>query len=94
MAITIKFLGTLRHISGAPEIALNINGVISIKELMEEIVRELPALKQSLIYQQLEDLRSNMLILVNGREIGVLNGLETRFEDGVEIVFVPVVHGG
>ena len=94
MTITVKFLGALRHISGAGELALNIEGVLSIKELMNEIVREVPALKPSLTYQQPEDLRSNTLMLVNGREISALNGLETNLKDGDEIVFVPVVHGG
>jgi molybdopterin synthase sulfur carrier subunit len=94
MAITVKFLGALRHISGAGKLALNIKSALSIKELMNKIVREMPALKPSLIHQQLEDLRSNTLILVNGREISVLNGLETNLKDGDEIVFVPVVHGG
>ena len=94
MAITVKFLGALRHISGAGELALNIKGVLSIKELMNEIVREVPALKPSLTHQQPEDLRSNTLMLVNGNEISALNGLETNLKDGDEIVFVPVVHGG
>ena len=94
MTITVKFLGVLRHISGAGELALNIKGALSIKELMNEIVIEMPALKPSLIHQQLEDLRSNTLILVNGREISVLNGLETNLKDGYKIVLVPVVHGG
>ncbi len=93
MAITVKFLGALRHISGANELALNIKGV-SIRKLITEIVREMPALKQSLIYHPPEDLKSNTLILVNGREISVLNGLETNLKDGDEIIFVPVVHGG
>ena len=93
MTITVKFLGALRHISGTNELALNIKDA-SIKELMNEIVREMPALKPSLIHQQLEDLRSNALILVNGKEISVLNGLETNLKDGDEIVLVPVVHGG
>ncbi len=93
MAITVKFLGALRHISGAGELTLNIKGVC-IKDLMNEIVREMPGLKPHLIHQQLEDLRSNALILVNGREISVLNGLETSLKDEDEIVFVPVVHGG
>lgn len=93
MAITVKFLGALRHISGASELALNIKGV-SIRKLITEIVREMPALKQSLICQPPEDLKSYTLILVNGREISVLNSLETNLKDGDEIVFVPVVHGG
>ncbi|UCF45355.1 MAG: MoaD family protein [Candidatus Bathyarchaeota archaeon] len=94
MAITVKFLGVLRHISGADQLALNIEEAISIKKLMNEIVREMPALKQSLIHQQLEDLRSNILILVNGREISALNDFETNLKDGDTIALVPVVHGG
>jgi molybdopterin synthase sulfur carrier subunit len=92
--IIARFLGVLRHISGAGELALNITGAISVKELMHEIVREMPSLKSSLSGQRLEDLRSTALILVNGREISVLNGLESKLKDGDEIVFVPVVHGG
>jgi molybdopterin converting factor small subunit len=35
-----------------------------------------------------------MLILINGREISALNGLDTILQEGDEVVFVPVVHGG
>ncbi len=65
-----------------------------MRGLMSEITREVPALTQSLIDRQLEDNRPNVLILVNGREISVLNGLETDLRDGDEVVLVPVVHGG
>jgi molybdopterin converting factor small subunit len=61
---------------------------------MNEITKGAPAFKQSLIDQQLEDPRPNALILVNGREISVLNGFETNLKDGDKIVLVPVVHGG
>ena len=94
MVITVKFVGALRHFSGAGELALDRKGCVSIGELVHEIVKEVPELKRSLIDQQLEDPRPNALILVNGREISVLNGLETKLKDGDEIVFVPVVHGG
>jgi len=94
MAITVKFLGALRHISDVDELAVESKDDISIKELIGEIVRGMPVLQKSLLPQQLEDLRSNTLILVNGKEISVLKGLETNLKDGDEIVFVPFVHGG
>jgi molybdopterin synthase sulfur carrier subunit len=94
MAITVKLFGVLRHISGVGELALNIEVAISVKELMSEIVREMPTLKSSLLGQQFEVLRSSVLIFVNGREIGVLDGLETKLKDGDDVVLVPVVHGG
>jgi molybdopterin synthase sulfur carrier subunit len=94
MAITVKFIGALRHFSGANKIALDSKGCTSMKELMNKITKELPKLKRSPIDPQLEDPRLNTLILVNGKEISVLNGLETKLKDGDEIVLVPFVHGG
>jgi molybdopterin synthase sulfur carrier subunit len=94
MAITVKFVGALRHFSGMGELALDCKACLSIGQLMNEIIKEVPELKRSLIDQQLEDSRPNALMLVNGREINVLDGLDTRLKDGDEIVLVPVVHGG
>ena len=94
MAVIVRFIGALRHVSGAGELALNCEDNVSIRELMREITEEVPALTRSLIDQQLEEPMLNVLILVNGREISVLNGLETNLQDGDEIVLVPVVHGG
>jgi molybdopterin synthase sulfur carrier subunit len=94
VAVTVKFIGPLRHVSGASQLALNCKGTVSVRALISEITREVPALTQSLIDPQLEDPRPNVLILVNGREISVLNGLETTLQNGDEVVLVPVVHGG
>lgn len=94
MAITVKFIGAFRHFSGLDELALDCNGCVSMSRLVNELIEKVPEIKRSLIDQQFEDSRPNALILVNGREIGVLNGLETKLKDGDEIVLVPVVHGG
>jgi molybdopterin converting factor small subunit len=61
---------------------------------MKEIVRELPRLNRVLIDLELEDSRPNTLVLVNGKEVSVLHGLDTVVKNGDEVVFVPVVHGG
>jgi MoaD family protein len=92
--LTVKFIGALRHISGKTQFAITFQEGISIKELVGKICQELPELKCTFSDQELNDSRSNSLILVNGREISVLDGYETKLGDGDEIVFVPVVHGG
>jgi molybdopterin converting factor small subunit len=92
MTLSIKFIGALRHISGKTQLTINYQEGISLKGLLAKLSQELPELKKTFSDQQLNDSRSNSLILVNGREISVLNGLETELSD--EIVFVPVVHGG
>ena len=94
MVLTIKFIGALRRISAKTQVTINYEEGMSIKQLMAKMAQEVPPLERTLSEQQLEDSRFNALILVNGREISVLNGLETKLKDGDEIVFVPVVHGG
>jgi molybdopterin synthase sulfur carrier subunit len=94
MAITVKFVGALRHASGTGELALDCREGTSIRGLVAKITDNAPDLKRSLINQQLDHATPNALILVNGKEISVLKGLDTKLKDGDEIVFVPVVHGG
>jgi molybdopterin synthase sulfur carrier subunit len=94
VTLIIKFIGALRHLSGKTEFTISFQDEISIKILVDKITQDLPELKHTFSDQDLNDSRSNSLVLVNGREISVLNGYETKLKDGDEIVFVPVVHGG
>ena len=93
MPLTLKFIGSLRQISGKTQLTVNFQEGMSLKDLITKISREMPQLDKALS-DQLNDSRSNALVLINGREISVLNGLETKLNDGDEIVFIPVVHGG
>lgn len=93
MAITVKFIGSLRHASGVNTRVLDCEEC-SVKELIDKISRQLPELRRNLIHGELDDPRPNALILVNGREISVMNGLNTALKDGDEVVLVPVAHGG
>jgi molybdopterin synthase sulfur carrier subunit len=94
MVITAKFVGAFRSISGKSKFTLKLENIVPLREVVKKIVEELPKLKRVLIDLELEDPRPNTLILVNGKEISVLNGLDTVLKDGDEVVFVPVVHGG
>lgn len=95
MEITVKFFGVFRGISGKSKLTVNFeNMAVSLKDAIEKIVKEMPKLKRVLIDPELEDPRPNTLILVNGKEISVLNGLETMLKNGDEVVFISVLHAG
>jgi len=94
LPLTVKFIGAMRHLSGKTQFVVTFQDGISIKVLVYKISQEMPELKRIFSDQELNDSRSNSLILVNGKEISVLNSYETKLNDGDEIVFVPVVHGG
>ena len=94
MEVTVRFVGVFRSISGEKELTIKFRETDTVKTAIMKIIEELPGLERALIDSGLEDPRPNTLILVNGREIGVLNGLETVLKDEDEVVFVPVLHGG
>ncbi len=94
MTLTIKFVGALRNLSGKTSLTLNIQEGASVKSVVEVLSEQFPALKHTFSDSDLNDSRSNSLVLVNGVEISVLAGYETKVSDGDEVVFVPVVHGG
>jgi molybdopterin synthase sulfur carrier subunit len=93
MPVTLKFLGALRHASGEENVVVNCQEA-TIMELVDVVTKRMPALRPNILDDQLETPKPNALILVNGKEISVLNGLDTQVKDGDEVVFVPVVHGG
>ncbi len=93
MAVTVKFVGALKHASGVNSKVIEC-AECSVKELVCRISETLPELRRSLVAGEVNDFRPNALMLVNGREISILSGLDTALKDGDEVVFVPVVHGG
>ncbi len=94
VTVKVKFIGALRHISGKTQLTLYFQAGSTIKGLVEQLGLQIPSLQHTFCSQELNDARSNSLILINGKEISVLNGYETALCDGDEVVFVPVVHGG
>lgn len=94
LAITVKFVGAFRHFSGIGELDLDFEDKNSVGDLMTELIKKLPEIESSLINQYAENSSPIALILVNGREISVLSGMNTILKDGDEVVLVPVVHGG
>jgi molybdopterin converting factor small subunit len=51
-------------------------------------------LMQLLLDSQTSDPRPNALIMVSGREISSLNGLETPLLESDELSLLPIAHGG
>jgi len=93
--IKVKFLGIFKGISGRDRFPMELKESVSVGEVVKGLTELLsPDFRRILIDPELGDPRPNALILLNGREIGVLEGLKTKVADGDEVVFIPVSHGG
>lgn len=94
MNVNLRFVGSFRNITNKSRIMIKLSDGVQLKEAIKRIVEDFPRMERVLIDPELGDPRPNTLIIVNGKEISVLNGLETVLNDGDEVVFVPVSHGG
>jgi MoaD family protein len=92
--VEVRFLGVFRGITGIDRLSLEVKRS-NVKNVIKVLTKFFPyEARKLLIDPDLDDPRPNALILLNGREISVLNGLGTKVTDGDEITLVPVVHGG
>lgn len=92
--MNVKLMGVFRVFSGKDSVSLKLEKP-TVREAVEKIAELLSAeSKRMLIDPELNDPRPNALILVNGKEISVLKGLETEVEEGDQLILIPVSHGG
>jgi len=94
MSVEIKLFGIFQEAFRSGEASLKVETPRNLREVVMEITNSSPELRRVLIDPELLDPRPNAVILVNGKEISVLKGLETEIKGGDKIVFIPVTHGG
>ena len=93
--LKITLLGVFRGISGKNQLYLDFEQEVSVQTMVQRLVTLFsPEFKRVLVDPELDNPGPNALILVNGQEIGLLNGVKTNVKDGDEIVLIPVSHGG
>ena len=92
--VNIRLLGVLRGVSGKSRISLRLEKS-TVEVMVRELANSLPKEARRLFLDSdLNYLGSNVLVLVNGKEISALEGLETEIKEEDEVVVIPVSHGG
>jgi MoaD family protein len=93
--VGVRFLGIFQQLSGKKHLQVKLEEPATVRTLIVKLTETFSSeFKRVLIDPELEDPRPNSLILVGGREISALEGLETKVNDSEEVVLVPMVHGG
>jgi molybdopterin synthase sulfur carrier subunit len=94
MRIKVRLMGVLKRTCGKDEFQVSLNEGSSLKDAILKLIENERALADLILDPELKDPRPNTIILVNGREMNVLEGLETKIKDGDEVTVIPVIHGG
>jgi len=97
MNVHIKLFGVFRSAAKDSELNLQIpDECPTVKAAISQLIANdsLANLKQLLWDSEIADPRPNTLIMISGREIGTLDGLETKLTEEDELSLLPIAHGG
>lgn len=93
MRVQVKFLATIRGITGEPSTELLCNLRDTARILMLRFVKKYGQ-KFEQVTLEGTNLKPGIKIIINGRDIDYLNGLDTQLKDGDVIVIIPPIAGG
>jgi MoaD family protein len=92
--VRVRLLGVLKRFSKKNQMSIDLEKA-TVEKLIQVLIESLPTEARKLVIDtELNDPRPNVLILLNGKEISALKGLETELREGDEITLIPVSHGG
>jgi MoaD family protein len=89
--VTILFLGHLKDLVKTEKLEVEIEDGVTIKNLLEEKLSALEKLKNEL---SINEKQHFINILINGKSIYSLEGLNTNLKDKDTIVLIPAILGG
>ena len=87
----VRVFGTLRPLVGAKEV--EVEAADTVGALLREITAQYPTLRER-VFDEQDNLRTSVHLLINGRSIRFLNGLHTVIRESDEIALFPPVGGG
>jgi sulfur-carrier protein len=93
MTKTIKLFATLRDIAGMREMQVEFREGETVRELLADVTAQHPTLGAA-IWTPDGNLTGLVHILVHGRNIEWLNGLDTVIKADDQLVFLPPSAGG
>lgn len=86
MRVRVKFAGGMHKKFGMADLWLSLSDETTVKEVLAKLEKEKG------IKINLED--TSIVVLVNGRRVEFIGGLNTRLKDMDEVVVMPIIAGG
>lgn len=93
--VNVRLVGVLRGVSGKSSFIVKLREGDTIATLVQELSAKFgEEFKRVLVDSELNDPRPNVLILINSKEIELLQRLETKLKDDDTVTIIPASHGG
>ena len=87
----VRLFGTLRLFAGAK--AIEVETEDTVRSLLGKVTTQCPALREK-VFDEEGSLRNSIHVLVNGRSIRYLDGLDVPVQESDRVALFPAVGGG
>ncbi len=96
MKVRVRLFGVFRKAAGAEFFDIDLPEDATVRVLAVLLVKAANSAEFESLFldPELMDPRPNAVILVSGREISTIRGLDSPLSVGDEVAVLPVAHGG
>jgi MoaD family protein len=94
LKVQVKAFAGIKDVLGS-EVELEIHEDMTVGDLLDELIKKYgDTFKRQIFNPETGKLQSYVRILLNGRDIDFLNGLETKLSNGDVLALFPPIAGG
>lgn len=90
-SVRVLTFSNIKHIIGKKLFSMEAN---SIENLLEQLIDQYGILLKQELYDEEGKFRKIYRVLVNGRNIHILNGFQTKLKEEDMVVIMPAIAGG
>jgi MoaD family protein len=93
--VTVRSLGAIRYLAGSREVEIQVRQNCTVRDALSLLSKKRGKILRDRIFDhKTNDLKPDIRLLLNGQNIALLNGVETRVKDGDVITILPSAGGG
>jgi len=94
MNVEVKFFTSLREITGKKVDKIQLQNAITVDELLTLLSEKYGKNFREYIYNKKGDVQGFLSFLVNGKNINIMQGFDTKLQENDVVAILPPVGGG
>lgn len=95
MKITVKFFALVREFTGKREEIVDLDDHATVRKLLDRLFSEYGAKFRDYVFDPASNQpRGHIQFLIDGRNVALMQGLDTVLKDGSSFAILPPVGGG
>jgi len=94
MKVKVKFFALVRELTGKREEEVDLDDEATVRTLLDRLVDEYGPKLRDYLFDSESEPRGHLQFLIDGRNIALMQGLNTPLKDGNSFAILPPVGGG